>query len=240
VLVVRVWPQQEPTVLRRLPQGHWPHAEAIPGGQIARGLVLRLQTHRRQAVLRRHAQPNLSAPRGMLTLARAAGAVGFAHAATGCSSTGPKVACPNAIIVPELQVVAKFGPGPGRQDTDAIYGARMTAANTTCSADKKKGGVIVASTLAVAAIRLKDDVRKGQVTYFEAVINRKQEILNERDFVIDLEWPRQGRELNDTEELETLIPLPKDASGADYAILFGFRLTPEERQYNLEHVKPPG
>ncbi|HKF73367.1 MAG TPA: hypothetical protein VKB68_16560 [Stellaceae bacterium] len=177
----------------------------------------------------------------MLALARAAGAVGFALAAAGCSSTGPKVACPQAIVMPELQVVAKFGPGPGRQDTDAIYGARMIAAKATCSADKKKGGLIVASTLGVTAIRLKDDVRKGQVTYFEAVINRKQEILNERDFVIDLEWPRSQRDLTVTDELETFVPLAKGASGDDYAILFGFRLTPEELQYNREHVpKSPG
>jgi hypothetical protein len=176
----------------------------------------------------------------MPALARAAGAIGLALAAA-CSSTGPKVACPHAIIMPELQVVAKFGPGPGRQDTDAIYGARMIAANATCSADKKTGGLIVASKLGVTAIRLKDDVRKGQVTYFEAVINRKQEILNERDFVIDLEWPRSQRDLTVTDELETFVPLAKGASGDDYAILFGFRLTPEELEYNREHVpKSPG
>jgi hypothetical protein len=143
--------------------------------------------------------------------------------------------------MPELQVVAKFGPGPGRQDTDALFGARMLAADASCSADKKKGGLIVATKLGVTALRLKEDVRKGQVTYFEAVINRKQEILTERDFVIDLEWPRAQRDLTVTDELETFVPLAKDATGDDYAILFGFRLTPDELQYNREHApKSPG
>lgn len=172
---------------------------------------------------------------------RAAGAAGVALAIAGCSSSGSKIVCPRTVIVPELQVVAKFGPGPGRQDTDAVFGAKMLAADTTCSADKKKGGLVLASKLGVTAIRLKDDVRKGQVTYFEAVINRKQEILTERDFVINLEWPRAQRDLTVTDELETFVPLAKNANGDDYAILFGFRLTPEELQYNREHApKGPG
>lgn len=177
----------------------------------------------------------------MRRFARAAGAFGLALVAAGCSSTGSKIVCPHAIIVPELQVVAKFGPGPGRQDSDAIYGARMAAVDATCGADKKKGGLTIATKLGVTAVRLKDDVRKGQITYFEAVINRKQEILTERDFVIDLEWPRTQRDLTVTDELETFVPLAKNATGDDYAILFGFRLTPEELQYNREHVpKSPG
>jgi hypothetical protein len=177
----------------------------------------------------------------MRALYWAAGAAGLALAVAGCSSSGPKLACPHAIIVPELQVVAKFGPGPGRQDTDALFGAKMLAADASCSADKKRGGLVVSSKLGVTAIRLKDDVSKGQVTYFEAVINRKQEILAERDFVIELEWPRTQRDLTVTDELETFVPLAKGATGDDYGILFGFRLTPEELQYNREHApKPPG
>ena len=164
----------------------------------------------------------------------------LALGACSSSSSSGKLACPHAGIVPELQAVAKFGPGPGRQDTDAIYGVRMLAANTSCSADKKKNGVIVATKLGVTALRINPDVSKGQVTYFEAVINRRQDILVERDFVIDLEWPRSQRELTITEELETFVPFTKDTGGDDYAILFGFRLTPDELQYNREHAKPQG
>jgi hypothetical protein len=177
----------------------------------------------------------------MRVLHWAAGAAGLALGLVGCASSGPKLACPHAIIVPELQVVAKFGPGPGRQDSDAIYAAKLLAAGTSCSGDKKRGGLVVASKLGVTGIRMKDDIRNGQVTYFEAVINRKQEILAERDFVIDLAWPRSQRDLTVTDELETFVPLAPDATGDDYAILFGFRLTPDELQYNREHVPaPPG
>lgn len=171
---------------------------------------------------------------------RVAAAAALALALGACSSSSGKLACPHVAIMPELQAVAKFGPGPGRQDSDALYGARMLAANASCSAETKRDGVTVATKLGVTAIRIKQDVSKGQVTYFEAVINRNQQILTERDFVIDLEWPRSQRELTITDELETFVPFAKGATGDDYAILFGFRLTPDELQYNREHEKPQG
>ncbi len=178
----------------------------------------------------------------MAALARTAAALALALTAAACSSSSSdKVACPHTAIMPELQAVVKFGPGPGRQDSDALYGAGLLAADGSCSADKKRNGVTVATKLGVRALRLNMDVSKGQVTYFEAVINRKQQILAERDFVIDLEWPRSERELTITDELETFVPFAKDAAGDDYAILLGFRLTPDELQYNREHEpKSPG
>jgi len=174
-------------------------------------------------------------------LARAAGALGLALAMAACSGTGRQVACPTVAIVPELHSVARFGPGPGRQDSDVIYGAVMQKAVVSCEIDKKRGGLVVANKIGISALRGNTDVKKAQVTYFEAIINRNQQILTERDFVIDLEWPSTQARLEDTEELETLLPLSANASGADYAILFGFRLTPDELQYNRDHgPKPQG
>lgn len=171
----------------------------------------------------------------MGVVARAAAALVLPLAVAACSGTG-KVACPHVALMPELQAVAKFGPGPGRQDSDAIYGARMLAADASCSADKKKGGVTVATKLGVMAVRIKPDVRKGQITYFVAVIDRKQTILNKRDFVIELNFPAAQSRLEITEQLEEFIPLPKDADGADYGIVIGFELTPDELQYNRDHA----
>jgi len=171
----------------------------------------------------------------MRVLGRAIPAAALALALAACSGTG-KIACPHVAIMPDLQAVAKFGPGPGRQDSDAIYGARMLAADSSCSADKKKGGVAVATKLGVTAVRVKPDVRKGQITYFVAVIDRQQTILNKREFVIDLNFPASQSRLEITEQLEEFIPLPKDANGADYGIVIGFELTPDELQYNRDHA----
>ena len=171
----------------------------------------------------------------MGVLVRAIPAAGLALALAACSGTG-QIACPHVAIMPELQAVAKFGPGPGRQDSDAIYGARMLAADSSCSADKKKGGVAVATKLGVTAVRVKPDVRKGQITYFVAVIDRRQTILNKREFVIDLNFPAAQSRVEITEQLEEFIPLAKDTNGADYGIVIGFELAPDELQYNRDHA----
>jgi hypothetical protein len=175
----------------------------------------------------------------MRALARAAGAVVLAFSVAACSGTGRQVPCPSVAIVPELHSVARFGPGPGRQDSDVAYGAVMQGAQIGCEMDKKRGGLVVSNKLGISALRSHADVKKAQVTYFEAIINRNQQILSERDFVIDLEWPSAQQRLEDTEELETLLPLAANTTGADYAILFGFRLAPDELQYNREHASKP-
>jgi hypothetical protein len=72
------------------------------------------------------------------------------------------------------------------------------------------------------------------------VVDRRNNILNERDFVIDLSFPASQNRLDITEEHEEFIPLPKNGTGADYGILFGFRLTPEELKFvrDREDQKP--
>lgn len=165
---------------------------------------------------------------------KAGGGAVLALLAAGCSSS-PGVPCPRVAIVPDLGAIAKFGAGPGREVQDIDYGARMLAASVSCAENKKKGGLEVTTKLGVSAVRAKPDIRKGQVTYFIAIVDRREAILAKRDFVIDLLFPPSQIRVEITEEHDEFIPLPKDRSGGDYGILFGFQLTPEELQYNREH-----
>jgi len=159
--------------------------------------------------------------------------------AAGCSSFGSSetTRCPHVSIMPDLQAVAKFGPGPSRQDSNLAFGARMLSSSTTCSLDKKRNGINVNTKLGVVAVRTSGDVRKGQVTYLIAVVDRNAQILTERDFVIEVDFPSNQRRLEITEEHTTFIPLAKDRAGDDYGIVFGFRLTPEELEYNRAHAQ---
>jgi len=170
-----------------------------------------------------------------------AGAAGLVSAllAAGCSSLGTSdsVRCPHATIMPDLQAIAKFGPGPSRQESNLAYGARMLASTSSCELDKKRNGITVNTKLGVVALRTSPDVRKGQVTYLVAVVDRNAQILTERDFVIDLDFPSAQRRLEISEEHTTFIPLAKGRTGDDYGIVFGFRLTPEELEYNRAHVQ---
>jgi hypothetical protein len=175
---------------------------------------------------------------------RTGAALGMALLAAGCSSLGlgaSSVKCPNVAIMQDLQAVAKFGPGSGRSDSDVAFGARLLKADVSCDMDKKRGGLTVSTKLGVSALRNRADVRKAQVTYFVAVVDRRQAILAKREFVIDLEFPTSQQRLEITEQHEEFIPLAKDASGPDYGVVFGFELTPDELQYNRDRAsRGPG
>jgi hypothetical protein len=165
------------------------------------------------------------------------GGVGLALvlSAAACTGGSEEVRCPRTAIIPELKAVAKFGPGESRGPQDISYGGRLNTAYIKCEFDKKKGGLTVYTTLGVVAVRSKPDVRKGQIIYFVAVVDRRNNILNERDFVIDLSFPASQGRLDITEEHDEFIPLPKNGTGADYGILFGFRLTPDELKFVRDH-----
>jgi len=172
----------------------------------------------------------------MRALLKVCAGLALALSTAACSGSGSdEIRCPRVAIVPELKSVAKFMPG-GDGDPQAIaYGGRLTTASASCEFDKKKGGLTVSSALAVVAVRSKPDVRKGQITYFVAVVDRRSNILNERDFVIDLTFPKDQGRLDISEEHEEFIPMPKTGTGADYGILFGFRLTPDELKFVRDH-----
>ena len=177
--------------------------------------------------------------RAARAIAGAAAAVASALLAAGCSSLGSSdsVRCPPTTIMPDLQAVAKFGSGPSRQESNLAYGARMLATTSSCELDKKRNGITVNTKLGVIALRNSIDVKKGQVTYLIAVVDRNAQILTERDFVIDLDFPSTQRRLEITEEHTTFIPLAKGRASDDYGIVFGFRLTPEELEYNRAHAQ---
>ena len=168
-----------------------------------------------------------------------AAALASAFLMAACSSlgSGDPVRCPQATIMPDLQAVAKFGPGPSRQDSNLAYGARMLASSVSCELDKKRNGITVTTKLGIVALRTSTEVKKGQVTYLVAVVDRNAQILTERDFVVDLDFPSTQRRLEVGEEHTTFIPLAKGRGGDDYGIVFGFRLTPEELDYNRAHAQ---
>ena len=176
-------------------------------------------------------------------IARAAAALASTLLVAGCSSLGSSdsVKCPRVTIMPDLQAVAKFGPGPSRQDSNLAYGARMLASNASCELDKKRNGITVNTKLGVVALRTSSEVNNAQVTYLVAVVDRSAQILTERDFVIDLDFPSNQRRLEVTEEHTMFIPIAKGRASDDYGVIFGFRLTQEELEYNRAHApRTPG
>jgi len=178
--------------------------------------------------------------RGRGQAALCAGVLALAPLLQGCVSSGETVPCPRAAIMPDLMAVARFKPGGGKSDNDLAYGARMLAVTVTCSSSDKGKSVDVTTKLGVTAVRTDRETKDGQVTYFVAVVNRGNGIDAKREFVIDIKFVTQQSRIEITEEHHEKIPLPKGTSGADYGLIFGFQLTPEELEYNRARIKVPG
>ena len=146
--------------------------------------------------------------------------------------------------MPDLQAVVRFKPGPGRADSDAAYGARLMAVPMTCHLETKSKGkdqsIDISGKLAVKAQRPDTLTTGGEVTYFVAVVDRSNTILGKRDFVLDVKFSGDKQIVEITDELHLVIPLAAGTSGADYAILLGFQVTPQELEYNRAHLTLPG
>jgi hypothetical protein len=146
--------------------------------------------------------------------------------------------------MPDLQAVVRFKPGPGRADSDTAYGARLMAVPMTCHLDTKNKGkdqsIDISGKLAIKAQRTDTLTTTAEVTYFVAIVNRSNTILGKRDFTLDLKFSGDKQQIEITDELHFVIPLAAGTSGADYAILVGFQVTPQELEYNRAHLTLPG
>jgi hypothetical protein len=142
--------------------------------------------------------------------------------------------------MPDLQAVVRFKPGPGRADADVAYGVRLLAVPMTCHFEQKDKSLDIAGKLGISAIRTDTLTKDAQVDYFVAIVNRSNTIIGKRDFTLDLKWSGNKERVEVTDELHLVIPLTAATTGADYAILLGFQLTPAELEYNRAHLKLPG
>jgi hypothetical protein len=151
----------------------------------------------------------------------------------GCSQ-GPKFkpACPALSLVKGAADLTRFRPGGGRDITDMIIDARITAVPAQCAPGDP--GTIKA-TMAVQAEVLRGPAattRAGDVIYFVAVTEGER-ILDEQNDRLHVVFPPNIDRVNVRgDDLVLTLPVTKQKSAAAYQIYVGFRLTPEELEYN--------
>lgn len=206
---------------------------------------MRLQGDIGQAVLRRHAQPAVTAlaPRRAGGAALAVLAAGLALSLAACSG-GEKEsrACPRIEIVEDLSRLVQFREGPGRDPSDVLYAARLDDAKSSCQYDK--GGVTVDMTATITGQRGRAGAKLpgGEVTYFVAITDGSKNIIAKRNFTSRLLFSDAGYARLD-DELEQRIPLPTPKptdplpTAGDHTIILGFQLTPEQIDFNEKQRK---
>ena len=156
----------------------------------------------------------------------------------GCfgKTSGETLTCPGTAATPGLDVAPLFS-GPGRTRDDVITAARILAVKDTCSEDKN-GGIRADVIVTFTIVRASPKVQNPQFTYFVAVVDSASNILNEQRFGLVAHFAGNESVVATTENITVHLPVKRVGAGADYAVVAGFQLTPDQIQFNNAQQQP--
>jgi hypothetical protein len=137
------------------------------------------------------------------------------------------LACPRVRIAPDLDRIVELGAGG-----ETVLTGKLGPVTSTCKMGER--AILVDVTLTVAAARGGMAPANSQLTYFFAVSDADHNVLNEGNFgwVPDL---ASGPSDTHQDKITVRIPTYDPASGINFDVFVGFRLTPEQLQYNRTH-----
>ncbi len=75
--------------------------------------------------------------------------------------------------------------------------------------------------------------RRADFTYFVAILDQQQRILNRWSFPVDVEFGDREK-LVILEELEQITPMASGTKPSDYRLYIGFQLSEEQLRHNRE------
>lgn len=141
--------------------------------------------------------------------------------------------CPELSLLRDAADISRFKAG-GRDLTDMIMDARITAVPAVCSRGEKS---TTKAQLNVAMRVARGPAARGQtleIPYFIAV-TRDGDVLDEQDFRVAAVFPPNTDSVALSGQDVTLnLPVTPQLSAAAYKIYVGFRLTPEELAINRQ------
>jgi len=145
--------------------------------------------------------------------------------------------CPSGAATPGLDVAPQFGPGPGRTRNDVVAAARILAVRTNCS--EESGGIHVDVDVAFSVVRGSPQLRQTQFTYFVAVVDSASNIWNETRFVLPVNFAGAESFQAMDDKITIHLPVKHPAEGANYGVIAGFQLTPDQIRFNNAQQAPP-
>ena len=156
----------------------------------------------------------------------------------GCSSLNPFAdkapapACPDVRLVENLNRMAQYRDGPGRDLTDVVIEARFGEMSGACSYDRD--AVIVDLLLSIEVARGPGNTdRKAKFDYFVAITDPADRILTKQVFPVEIEFERTQNRQRFIDELTQRIPLADLKQGPNHRILLGFQIREDQLEENL-------
>jgi hypothetical protein len=154
----------------------------------------------------------------------------------GCSDpTQFAPACPSLRLLGDAGDLASFNER-GHDVTDLLVSARITAIPAACSPG---GRGKTAATMHVQMRVERGPALPGRVAPvpFFITIMDGDNVLQQQDYFANIEFPANVDTVTvDSKDIELSFPVTAKKSAAAYTIYVGFRLTPQQLQYNRRGV----
>jgi hypothetical protein len=142
----------------------------------------------------------------------------------------PPKPCPQVAQVDDAAELTRYS-GSGRDLTDVAFEAQLGGMAGSCAYDDNEIDVEL-SVQFIASRGPADQTRRADFTYFVAIAKVDQTVLAREEFDSFIEFPGNQTRAGIVEELTQRIPIGPDDRGDSFIIYVGFKLTPEELEFN--------
>ncbi|MGH6933966.1 MAG: hypothetical protein ACREEE_16235 [Dongiaceae bacterium] len=148
----------------------------------------------------------------------------------------PPPPCPRLALAEYADRLSRFN-SDIRVSENLLYDVRIVQANGDCGYDENEIDVVMTVRIAVALGPAATE-DNAPIRYFVAIArNSDHSVIARGSFDTLVEFPGVTKHSGTVEELEQIIPLKEGETGADYVILLGLEMTPEELAYNRSNPR---
>ncbi|MEO8560411.1 MAG: hypothetical protein ABI439_15165 [Rhodospirillales bacterium] len=169
-----------------------------------------------------------------------AGAALLVAALVACTSSAEKSRqqgfCPKGFTVGDAAGMTRFKPGPGRDPTDVQFRAEIVKVESNCEFDKNGADIDTKVTIAVqegpSALN-----RSASFGYFVAILDGNKRVVARQEFASEFKFEGNRNRMASLEELSERIPGLTSKDSANYQIVVGLLVTPDELNYNRQRQR---
>src|SRR5262245_47211163 len=138
--------------------------------------------------------------------------------------------CPRAVVGENAGRLTRFS-GAGKEPANVVFEAEISDLAGTCVYDDDSIDVDLQIQLGASRGPAATD-DSAKFNYFVAVARTDKTVLSRDAFDTVIELPGNQTRNQTVEQLEQTIPIAKGESGANFVIVVGFEMTPEELEFN--------
>ena len=139
--------------------------------------------------------------------------------------------CPQVSILPDAGDLTRFK-GAGTDVTNMVVDARMTPPVGKCALDDPAHLRTVLNVNMELTRGPASRQRTIDVTYFVSVL-RGNTVLDKKAYQAPTQFPANTDHVRlSGDEIDLVLPITPKLSGADYRVIVGFQLTPQELAFN--------